>query len=52
MGGEEIGGLVGGGGGQAGRTALPKFYSVNLLPGIIYLSYDNLQIFSETYLAE
>lgn len=51
MGGEEIGGLVGGGG-QAGRTALPNFYSVNFLPGIMYLSYDNLQIFSETYLAE
>ena len=60
MGGEEIGGLGGGGGGPggrtppppAGRTALPNFYSVNFLPGIMFLSYDNLQIFTETYLAE
>ena len=51
MGGEEIGGfeVVGGGG---GRTALPNFYSVNFLPGIMFFSYDNLQIFTETYLTE
>ena len=38
--------------GGGSRTALPNFYiSVNLLPGIMFLSYHNLQIFTETYLA-